>query len=357
MTEEYIYWLDGTGTPLVAQVGGKGSSLLKLRTLGLTVPDAFIVTTAAFRAAIPTSVLAEIDRLVTSYGAVAEISDLHEIATRVRELVFAETEHLPARAEIVEAYIRLGERLNDAQPAVAVRSSSVAEDSHELAFAGQHDSYLSVIGSDQLYDAVRKCWASMFTARAITYRTGRGQLISNDAMAVVVQQMVDARVAGVFMTLNPVNGDRSKIVIETVWGLGEPLVSGTVTPDRFVVDKVTREVLERTIATKVNRAGVGLTTGQGIIGQPVGSADQERPSLTAKQLDLVIDVARAVDADAGCAQDGEFAFDGDDLYMLQSRPVTVSNNRPDRRSGTEAGPEAISEIVNVLVGDSIRPRK
>ncbi len=213
--------------------------------MGLTVPDAFIVTTSAYRAALPPLLADEIDGRISSIDAGADVGVIDETARQVRELLYAETANHAVDAQIREAYLTLAERLGVDSPPVAVRSSSAAEDSAEHSFAGEHDSYLWIIGPDEVSDAVRRCWASLFTARAITYRARNGLSTSDDAMAVVIQHMVDARAAGVFMTLNPVNGDRSKIVVESVWGLGEPLVSGTATPDRFIIDKVTKEVLEQ----------------------------------------------------------------------------------------------------------------
>jgi pyruvate, water dikinase len=348
MTTEHIAWLDSPDVPHVGLVGGKGRSLHAMTKLGLTVPEAFIVTTSAYRAALPAPLAREIDRRITAIGGDTDVAAVDEKAREVRELLYAETAQHSIDSEIREAYFRLAQRLGLDQPPVAVRSSSAAEDSAEHSFAGEHDSYLWVIGSDEVSDAVRRCWASLFTARAIAYRARNGLSTSEDAMAVVVQHMVDARAAGVFMTLNPVNGDRSKIVVESVWGLGEPLVSGTATPDRFIVDKVTREVLEQSVATKTHRAARNPQTGRGIALSEVAPADHEAPSLSRAELDLLIDIARTVESRAGCPQDGEFAVHADQIYLLQSRPETVWSSKPRPRAGAPA--KALTHVVNALTG-------
>jgi pyruvate,water dikinase len=352
MATEHIAWLDTSDVPAVGHVGGKGRSLHILSNLGLSVPDAFIVTTAAYRAALPASLGGEIDRRIAAIADPEDVAAVDDTARQVRELLYAATERHPAQLAIRNAYCQLAERLGDDCPPVAVRSSSAAEDSAEHSFAGEHDSYMWVLGPDEVSDAVRRCWASLFTARAIGYRSRNGLSHSDDAMAVVVQHMVEARAAGVFMTLNPVNGDRSKIIIESLWGLGEPLVSGTATPDRFVVDKVTREVLQRTVATKPNRVVRNPQTGRGVSLVEVDPADRDTPSLTAAQLETLIDIARTVEANAGCPQDGEFAVHGDQLHLLQARPETVWSSKPRRRSGTAAPADALAHVLNALTGDS-----
>jgi pyruvate,water dikinase len=354
MTAEHIAWLDSPGVPNVGLVGGKGRSLHVLSGLGLTVPDAFIVTTAAYRAALPTPLVNEIDRRIAEIGGGTPVAVVDETARHVRDLLYAETANHPVDAQIREAYDSLSERLGMDSPPVAVRSSSAAEDSAEHSFAGEHDSYLWVIGTDEVSDAVRRCWASLFTARAITYRARNSLSTSDDAMAVVVQHMVDARAAGVFMTLNPVNGDRSKIVVESVWGLGEPLVSGTATPDRFIIDKVTREVLERNVAVKTHRATRDPQTGRGIALSEVEPAAHETPSLTSAELNLLIDIARTVESCAGCPQDGEFAVHADQIFLLQARPETVWSTKP--RPTAPVAPNALTHVLNALTGHGAATR-
>ena len=219
---------------------------------------------------------------------------------------------------------------------VAVRSSAAAEDAADASYAGEHDSYLDVVGPDAVADAVVACWASLYTARAVAYRRGRPA----GPMAVVVQRMVAARAAGVFMTLNPANGDRATFVCEAVWGLGEPLVSGAVTPDRFAVNKISGEVVRREIAHKPTRLGSAGT-------EPVPDAEQDLPCLTDDELAELLRIGRAVETAAGAPQDGEFAVDDDGVHLLQARPETVWSQRPRT---VARGRTALEAVLATLTG-------
>lgn len=315
----HIVWVgDGLTTELA---GGKGRSLDTLARLALRVPAAFVVTTEAYRAAVSGTLAAELDRRVARLRPDADMTEFETAAQSIRDWLFAQTEGHSADPEIRAAYQKL---TREGDRAVAVRSSSAAEDSAQHSFAGEHDSYLGVVGEDEVCDAVRRCWASLFTARAISYRAREG--VAGDAMAVVVQRMVDARAAGVFMTLNPVNGDRSKVVVESVWGLGEPLVSGEVTPDRFVVDKVSGEIISREVAS-----------------------GQVRPSLTDDEILELLHIARTVERHAGTPQDGEFAIDDSGIHLVQARPETVWSAKPTHRV-TDGKTDAMAHVLRVMTG-------
>ena len=199
--------------------------------------------------------------------------------------------------------------------------SAAAEDAADSSYAGEHYSYLELHGPDAVADAVCRCWASLYTGRAVSYRGERDA----GAMAVVVQRMVPARAAGVFMTLNPANGDRSTLVCEAVWGLGEPLVSGEVTPDRFVLDKVSGDVVRREIADKPTR--LVRAPGGGTVSEDVPDPLRATPCLTDAELTELLRIGRAVERASGCPQDGEFAIDPDGVALLQARPETVWSQR------------------------------
>jgi len=341
-------WVGAPGEqPSSDLVGGKGRSLDTLHRLGLRVPEAFVVTTEAYRSAVTGPLATEIDRRVAALRPDADLQTLHSESSAIRELLIAGTNGHTAETEILDAYQRLAERLGEEAPSVAVRSSSAAEDSADRSFAGEHDSYLWVLGAEEVGEAVRRCWASLFTARAISYRARDGARPTGDAMAVVVQRMVDARCAGVFMTLNPVNGDRSKVVVESVWGLGEPLVSGTATPDRFVLDKVTREVLVREVAEKPTRVTRDPVSGRGVVTVQVDEQDRRRPSLGDAQLLRLLEMARAVERHAGCPQDGEFAVDSEHVHLVQARPETVWTCKPTPRVTRDAS-GALAHVVTAL---------
>lgn len=343
----------GAGEQPAARVGGKGHGLTALAAAGLRVPPGFVVTTDAYRRAVD-PLRRRIDARFAELPVPAPPAALEEAAADVRALVVAATSRHPATAAIAAAYAELGARSGAGEPWVAVRSSSAAEDAADRSFAGEHDTYLWVRGADELQERVRRCWASLYTARAVAYRAGAAAE-APDAMAVVVQAMVPARAAGVFMTLNPSNGDRSKVVVESVWGLGEPLVSGLVNPDRFTVDKVTGDVVRREVADKATEA-VQDPDGRGVATATVPDDRRRAPSLDADELDELVRLARLLERRAGVAQDGEFVVaDGPApraVHLVQARPETVWSNRPVRRVATRTGMDA---ILATLTGGTLRP--
>jgi pyruvate,water dikinase len=266
-------------------------------------------------------------------------------AARVRALVATVEVDDTLAASIQDAYRALG---NDV--AVAVRSSSAAEDSAEHSFAGEHDTYLWVHGADEVLARVRDCWASLFTTRAMEYRRKVGLAGGADTMAVVVQEMVPARAAGVFMTLNPENGDRSKVAVESVWGLGEPLVSGSATPDGFTLDKVTGDVVRRAVVDKPTEL-VRAADGNGTATVTVAEDRRKAPSLSESELVELLRLARLVERHFGCPQDGEFAIGPgeapDNVYLVQSRPETVWSLRAVAKASS--GSTLMDSILSHLV--------
>ena len=225
--------------------------------------------------------------------------------------------------EIADAYRALGE------PAVAVRSSAIGEDSAETTFAGLQDTYLWVEGVDRVCAAVRDCWASLDNPEAVAYRERMG-VEDKPAMGVTVQLMVDAAVSGVMFTCNPVSGDPSTVAVNASWGLGQAVVGGEVTPDEYRVSKVTGEVLHRAIGPKLIEYGRGGERSE------VPAERQEVACLDDQRLAELVEVARRVERHFGSHQDIEWAIDREgELFMLQSRPVTV-RARAERPEGKSA---------------------
>jgi len=328
-----ITWISPEAPVDTARLGGKGAGLVRLAVTGLPVPAGFVVAPERFDGALD-------DVIGTHPGSAAmSLAQLETVSERLRTAVFERSAGRPALDDVAAAYRRLG----DDAP-VAVRSSASGEDAPDHSFAGEHDSYLWVRGLDDVLVAVRRCWASLFTARALDYRRSAGGLPTG-AMAVVVQRMVDAAAAGVFMTLNPSNGDRSKVVIETVWGLGEPLVSGLVDPDRFVVDKVTGQIIHRHLAHKATWA-VRDPDGTGVVTDEVPADRRDAPSLTDDQIAEIVACARRIERAEGCPQDGEFAVDDAGVQVLQTRPETVWSRRPP--TGVTAGRSAMEQILHTI---------
>ncbi len=298
--------------PDLQAVGGKGANLARLAQAGFPVPPGFLISTRAYRDFVTANQLEEPILAVLPTSAAEDLTLLEAASARIRVL-FAEG-RIPGElaAEILDGYRRMGE------PAVAVRSSATAEDLPEMSFAGQQDTYLNILGPEQLLKAVVNCWSSLWTARAIGYRLRNQVPQEGAALAVVVQKMVESQASGVLFTANPLTGLRTETVIDATLGLGEALVSGQVEPDHYVVDTAGGRVTAKKIGAKAisirSQAGGGTAV--------LREAQQDIPALSDDQ---VLDLARLgqqVAALYGFPQDIEWAWADGQLYLLQSRPVT-----------------------------------
>ncbi len=305
-------------------VGGKGANLGRLVQAGFRVPPGFAVTTAAYRNFMASTGLGdEIARIVAQFD-YANAATVEVDTARIRELIISRTLPDGLAAEIRQAYHEVGgdTDLEAIRSSVAVRSSGTAEDLAEASFAGMHDTYLDVSGVDAVLDAVRRCWASLWTARATSYRHDRGFGRDDISICVVVQQMVNSEVAGVMFTANPLSGAVNELVINANWGLGESVVSGIVSPDEYVISRDDLRVKERTLGSKVVRV-VRNPDGQGTIHEDVPAAEQATFTLSDDQVAQLAELGLQVSAHyEGFPQDIEWAlFDGV-FYLLQSRDVT-----------------------------------
>jgi pyruvate,water dikinase len=247
--------------------------------------------------------------------------------------------------EMIRAgYVNLCAQAGTADLPVAVRSSATAEDQPDASFAGQQDTYLWIRGSDEVVNHVVRCWASMYNDRAIAYRHERGYDHQEVAMSVAVQQMVLPKAAGVAFTLNPTNGDRSSIVIDSAFGLGESVVSGTVTPDNYIVDKVIFEITKRTVSAKELEC---VVEGDVVVERPLDAGRSISPSITDAEIKAIARLARQAEKHFGRPQDVEWAVVGDEIFLLQSRPETVWSNKPRQvSSGVLSGIEGV--VSNLL---------
>jgi phosphoenolpyruvate synthase/pyruvate phosphate dikinase len=331
----------------VPTVGGKGASLGELLRVGIRVPDGFVVTTAAFRSAVPSMDLG---------SRVAGLDPAGDVSAVCAELR-ARVEAAPLLSDVAEAvtagYARLCAESGDERLPVAVRSSATSEDSAEASFAGLQDTYLWVRGADAVLQHVRRCWASLYSVESVTYRLRRGIPEDDLAMAVVVQRMVDSRSSGVLFTRSPLTGDRSVVSIDASWGLGSAVVSGDVTPDSFVVNKVTGEVARRTVATKT-RWHQPDPGGSGVVETDVPQQLQDVPSLSDAEIAELVAVARRVEAHYGTPQDIEWAVSrsapaGANVFLLQSRPETVWAEK-DRARVAAPTARPFDHVINLLGG-------
>jgi pyruvate, water dikinase len=328
-----------------ARVGGKCASLGAMTQAGVAVPPGFAVTTDAYRAMLEAHGLsAEIARHLKGLDA-GNATALDKAAQNIRQRIGSHPIPKPVEDAIRKSFAEMGNH------PVAVRSSATAEDLPDASFAGQQDTYLWIKGIDQVLDKVRDCWASLYTARAIAYREKNKITHTDVLMSVGVQKMVNAKCAGVAMTLDPLTGDRTRIVIDASWGLGETVVSGTVTPDNFTVEKVLEQILVRKISDKhielVGDAKAGLA-----VERPVEKARRKKPSLTDAEIIAVARLAKSLEKQNKCPQDIEWAIDADlpegqNLLALQARPETVwSQKKKAAASNYGLGMMGIVESLN-----------
>lgn len=307
----------------VLDVGGKGASLGELTGVGVNVPPGYVVTTHAYRAA-----LDGLDPDGSDRQAVESLDGTdHEAAAEVGSRIRGRVEQAPMPQEVVNAisaaYEVLCQEGGQADLPVAVRSSATSEDSADASFAGQQDTFLWVRGADEVVDAVRRCWGSLFSTDSITYRRRRNLPEEGLAMAVVVQRMVEARSSGVMFTRSPLSGDRSVVAVDASWVLGSAVVGGEVTPDTFTVSKVTGEVTKRTISTKEVR-DVPAPGGRGVVPEPVPAELRDVPAVSDDELHQLVAIGKQVERHYGVPQDIEWAVEEEGgVFLLQSRPETV----------------------------------
>jgi pyruvate, water dikinase len=325
-------------------VGGKCASLGAMTRAGLPVPPGFAVTTHAYLDSMGQDHVGPPLKELLDHLDVNDLHALAEVAARCRELVLDAGPSQAAEETIRAGYRLLCDETGLADLAVAVRSSATAEDQPDASFAGQQDTYLWIRGEDEVVNHVVRCWASLYTDRAIAYRHERGYDHQDVAMSVAVQQMVLPKSAGVAFTLNPTNGDRSTIVIDSAFGLGESVVSGIVTPDNYMIDKVIFEITKRTVSTKELECCV---EDDQVVERPLDAERSVAPSLTDDEIKAVARLARQAEKHFGRPQDVEWAVVDGTVFLLQSRPETVWSNKPRQIStGVLSGIEGV--VSNLL---------
>ena len=358
-----VSWFEELGRGDVALVGGKGANLGQLVRAGLPVPPGFVVTVEGWRAFAAAAGLAENAAPLLAGLRVDDDAGTERAAVTLQELVRAARMPDAVREATVAAYRRLAEEAHEEAPPVAVRSSATAEDAARASFAGMFKSFLNVRGEDDLVRRVQDCWASLFGARALFYRLRERVAEGEQGMAVVVQRMVQSDKAGVLFTVDPASGDRDRLVIESAWGLGEVVVSGQVQPDRFVVDKRTLAILERSAGRKAFE----------LVRDP-GGGNQRRDlapdraaalSLTDDEVRALADLGRRDEEHEGAPQDAEFAIEGRAIYLVQTRPVTtLGKGAPGERvrraeplvRGLGASPGTASGVARILRSPGERER-
>jgi pyruvate,water dikinase len=316
--DPHVLLLEDCTTDCAALVGGKATGLGALLREGLQVPPGFSITTTAYREHIAHNRLAaELERLLAD-------SATYEAQVRVSEEIRGLFESSAPSPRLEDEVLRAYADLSQAEPLpVAVRSSANAEDTANASYAGQQETYLWILGGGEVLRHVVRCWASLFTSQAIAYRAYLGTAVADLAMAVVVQRMVPAEAAGVMLTIDPITGDQSAIVIEAAYGLGAAVVNGEVNPDRACVDKASLAIRSRTISPKTVAYRFDRAI-QGIRLEDVARDEQNKPCVTDAEFCELARLGKHMERAMGRTQDIEWAIGpGREVFLLQARPETV----------------------------------
>ncbi|MBN1429179.1 MAG: phosphoenolpyruvate synthase [Anaerolineae bacterium] len=343
MSQHYVLHLNDSQADLET-VGGKGASLARLATAGLPVPGGFHITTEAYRQFVAAS------GLQSRILAALEVADASQPATldtasQAIHLLFTQADiPTPIADAVAQAYSDLS-----AQPiAVAVRSSATAEDLPDASFAGQQETYLNISGTGAVLEAVKKCWASLWTARAIGYRARQNIDPDSVALAVVVQELVFADAAGILFTANPLSGSRDEAVVNAAWGLGEAIVGGMVTPDTLTVDKASGRVLARETA---NKQMMTVRVEGGTEEQPVPEARRSAPVLDDKKAAELVQQGVQIEKLYGTPMDIEWTLKDGTFAIVQARPITALPDAPiEWRPPDPKGVYMRSSIVDLMPG-------
>ena len=347
-----VCWFEECRKDSVPLVGGKCSSLGELINAGVRVPPGFALTTEGYRRFMAE---AEIDREVASLLAGVDQQDieaLEQASVQIRAVIEAQPFSIEIEDLVAECYRKLALRCCMPAVPVAVRSSATAEDLPGASFAGQQDTYLWIRGVDDVLHHMRRCISSLYTGRALAYRANKGYGGDQVAISVGVQKMANSYTAGVMFTIHPANGDRSVIVIDSNFGFGESVVSGEVTPDHFVVNKITLDIIDRTISQKQICYTVDpkTQTSQAI---EVPFERQKVQSLIDDEITELAWMGKQIEKHYGRPMDIEWAVDkdlpaGGNIFILQARPETVWSQR-SQGAGAGPGGSAMDYILSSLL--------
>ncbi|KNF07221.1 phosphoenolpyruvate synthase PpsA [Gottschalkia purinilytica] len=347
----YIKWFNEINKEDIPVVGGKGANLGELTIKGVDVPPGFCVTASAYSDFIEKSNLqSEIIEILKDLD-VEDSAQLQTKSAEIRALVIRAEIPKDIEEDIVKAYEDFSKRVNLEDPQVAIRSSATAEDLPEASFAGQQDTYLHISGIEEVKRHIKRCWASLWTARAIYYRQDQGFDHGEVSLSVVVQKMVNSKIAGVMFTANPITSNSNEIMINASWGLGEAVVSGIVTPDEFILDKTALSITERNVADKnimviKNKEDVGTIEIK--VAEYLGSEYVTNQCLSDSEVSNLAKYGIKIEELYKAPQDIEWALDADtnELYILQSRPITTLKGEKEEVASTQT--EELKSIARGL---------
>lgn len=330
-----ILWLSEIRNTDIPSVGGKGASLGEMTHVGLPVPNAFVITAQAFRKFLQ---LTKLEDAIFSTLEKLDVDDndaLNAASDKVKTMVATAKMPEVIKKDIISGYKKMGTKT-----VVAVRSSATAEDLPDASFAGQQDTYLNILGEADVLDAVQRCWASLYTARAIYYRSKNGFDDRSVNIAVVVQQLVFSEKSGVMFSSHPISGAKT-VIIEGSFGLGEAIVSGTVSPDNYVFDRKTKKIINKTIAIKSVEILPDGKNGTKVVEIPEDK--QKIQVLSDKEVARLAEFAVKSEQHYKNAQDMEWGMVGDTIYILQSRPITTIKKTTAKAPKSES--KAAGEII------------
>jgi pyruvate,water dikinase len=361
-----VVWLEEVGKNDLSVVGGKGASLGEMINIGVPVPGGFAVTAQAFRDFLNRAGIAK--KLFEALKVdVNQESELHRAEQAAKKLIMEAKVPDDIEKAIKSRYEELCKREGE-QVFVAVRSSATAEDLPDASFAGQQETFLNMRGAEDVFNAVRKCWASLYGARAIFYRVEQGFEHDKVNLSAIVQKMVDSEKAGVMFSSDPSTGE-PLVVLEGAWGLGESVVSGSVSPDNFVVDRKTKNILSKYIATKEIMIIRDPKT-QKTVTAKVPDEKKDAVVLTDNEAIELAKYAEILEKHYGIPQDIEWGIEKDKIYILQSRPITTINNAKKAKpapaasgkilfTGLGAAPGVATGVVRLIASgrelDKVKP--
>ncbi len=351
--QKVIVWFNEVGKNDVATVGGKGANLGEMANANIPVPPGFIVTANTYFDFLQRAKLAGKVRELLEPLDPGDSKQLQQVATEIKEIISSAEVPPDIARKIKDAYARMGGGL------VAVRSSATAEDLPEASFAGQQRTFLNIEGADEVVAAVQGCWASLFEPRAIFYRHQQGFDHFKVGLAAPVQRMVQSEASGVMFTLEPVTSNTSQIVIEAVFGLGEAIVSGEVTPDLYIVEKEGLKIRTRNTAKQESQLirNPAATDQETNIWAPVEAARQSEQKVTDEEIIKLAKIGKYLEDHYQFPQDIEWAKEGNELFIVQTRPVTTIKEAeaeaaeitaPVLLSGAPASPGMASGPVKIV---------
>jgi len=371
--EKFILWLEDCKKDLFELAGGKAAGLGEMIRAGIPVPPGFVLTSEAYKYFIEETGIREFISNILKQLIVSGTPQEYERVSEIIRSKFIRTP-MPHRLKeiITKTYEDLGKKIGTENPRVAVRSSATFEDLPEASFAGQQDTYLNVQDIEDLIEYIKRVWASLWTARALSYRDSLNIEHESALMAVIVQKMVNSRSSGVLFTIHPVTGENDKIVIESIWGLGEYIVEGKVTPDQYILNKEILRVVERRVARKLKGLFYDPIKKENVeIKIPESEEDLEKlkekhphianiilshgirpetPSLSDEELKILGELGKIAEKHFGTYVDMEWAIDSDlkgrdAIFVTQARPVTVIGSKSSEKEEKKKEKETLGRVL------------